>query len=127
MAAITLATATAAVAVTAPELRTNQIVIAYEQPKNPTHQRLRDLLIQARVLEQVQEILSPFRLPKQLPISIEGCDGELDARYLYSEARIKVCYEYLDDIWKAVPAETTARGDGPDRCDCRTAGGCFLS
>jgi hypothetical protein len=118
MTAITLATTAAAVAEPAPEtaaseLRTHQIAIAYEEPKNPTHERLRDLLIQARVLEQVQEILSPFRLPKRLPISIEGCDGELDARYLYSEARIKVCYEYLDDIWKAVPAETTAEGMAP--------------
>ena len=118
MAAITLATAAAAVAepapeTPAPELRTHQIDIAYEEPKNPAHQRLRDLLIQARVLEQVQEILSPFRLPQRLPISIESCDGELDARYLYAEARIKVCYEYLDDIWKAVPAETTAEGMAP--------------
>lgn len=113
MAAITLATATAAVALTAPALRTHRIVIDYEEPKNPAHARLRDLLIQARVLEQVQEILSPFRLPKPLPISIEGCDGELDARYLYAEARIKVCYEYLDDIWKAVPTEATAEGMAP--------------
>lgn len=113
MAAITLATTAAAAAETAPELRTHQIDIAYAEPKNPAHQRLRDLLIQARVLEQVQEILSPFRLPQRLPISIEGCDGELEARYLYSEARIKVCYEYLDDIWKAVPDETTSEGMAP--------------
>ena len=84
-----------------------------QKPKNPAHERLRDLLIQARVLEQVQEILSPFRLPKRLPISIESCDGELDARYLYAEARIKVCYEYLDDIWKDLPTETTASGMAP--------------
>jgi hypothetical protein len=113
VASIALATATAALAETAPESRTHQIVIAYETPSNPAHERLRDLLTQARVLEQVQEILSPFRLPKPLPISIEGCDGESDARYLYSEARIKVCYEYLDDIWKDVPSEATAMGMAP--------------
>ena len=36
-----------------------------------------------------------------------------DARYVYSEARIKVCYEYIDEIWKDLPTETTARGVAP--------------
>jgi hypothetical protein len=110
--AIILSTPAAALA-QAPESSTHRIVIAYETPKNPAHERLRDLLVQARVLEQVQEILSAFRLPKPLPISLEGCDGEADARYLYDEARIKVCYEYIEDIWKDAPAETTARGVSP--------------
>jgi hypothetical protein len=113
MVAIALTAAATAGAETAPELPTHQIDIAYEAPKNSAHEPLRDVLVQARVLEQVQEILSPFRLPQRLPISIESCDGELDARYLYDEARIKVCYEYLDDIWKAVPNETTAVGMAP--------------
>jgi hypothetical protein len=112
-AAFTLATITTAVAETTPAPSTNQIVIAYETPKDPAHSRLHDLLVAARVLEQVQEVLSPFRLPKSLPISFESCDGESDARYLYSEARIKVCYEYVDEIWKDVPEETTAAGLAP--------------
>jgi hypothetical protein len=113
MTAIILSAPTAAIAQTAPESHTHRIVIAYEAPKNPAHERLRDLLVQARVLEQVQEILSAFRLPKPLPISIEGCDGESDARYLYDEARIKICYEYIEEIWKDVPTKTTARGVSP--------------
>jgi hypothetical protein len=113
IAAIILSAATAAPAQTTPEPHTGQIVISYEKPKNPAHERLRDLLIEARVLEQVQEILGAFRLPKPLPISIEGCDGESDARFLYDEERIKICYEYIEDIWKDAPAETTARGVSP--------------
>ena len=93
---------------------THQIAIAYEKPKNPAHERLRDLLVQARVLEQVQEILSPFRLPKPLPISIEELRWRVGCAVpCYSEARIKVCYEYLDDIWKDLPTDTTARGVAP--------------
>ena len=110
--AITLATLTAAVAETAPTSRTHQIAIAYEKPTNLAHERLHDVLVEARVLEQVQEILSPFRLPKPLPISIESC-GKSDARYLYDEARIKICYEYIDDIWKDIPTETTPAGVTP--------------
>ncbi|MPZ41579.1 MAG: hypothetical protein GEU95_26745 [Rhizobiales bacterium] len=111
--AITLAMLAAAVAEITPQSSTHRIAIAYETPTNPAHDRLYDLLVEARVLEQIQEILSPFRLPKPLPISIEGCDGESDARYLYSETRIKVCYEYLDEIWKDVPTETTTAGVTP--------------
>jgi hypothetical protein len=112
-AVVTLVMPTATVAKSAPASSTNQIMIVYEKPKDPAHDRLHDLLVAARVLEQVQEILSPFRLPKPLPISFESCGGESDARYLYSEARIKVCYEYVDEIWKDVPAETTAAGLAP--------------
>jgi hypothetical protein len=113
VAGFTLAMLTAATAETSLPSNTHRIAIAYEKPDNPAHDRLRDLLVEARVLEQVQEILGVFRLPKVLPISIESCDGESDARYLYDEARVKICYEYIDDIWKDVPAETTARGVSP--------------
>jgi Putative metallopeptidase len=119
LAMLTLAMLTAAVAEpttesgTPTESRTHQIAIAYEMPKNPAHEGLHDLLVNARVLEQVQEILSAFRLKKLLPISIESCDGEADARYVYSEARIKVCYEYIDEIWRDLPPETTAAGVTP--------------
>jgi len=112
VAAFALATLTAATAEPSSRSSTHRIVIAYETPSNPAHGRLRDLLVEARVLEQVQEILSPFRLPNPLPISMESC-GESDARYLYDEARIKICYEYIDDIWKDMPAETTAAGVTP--------------
>ena len=113
VAGFTLTMLTAAVAETTPPSSTHRIMIAYENPKNPAHEPLRDLLVRARVLEHVQEILGAFRLPKTLPISIESCNGESDARYLYAEARIKVCYEYVDDIWKDAPIETTARGVTP--------------
>src|SRR5262245_41874280 len=113
VAAMALALLTAAFAETTLKPGTHRIAISYEQPKNPAHEHLRDLLVQARVLEQVQEILNAFRLPKVLPISIESCDGESDARYLYDEQRIKVCYEYLEEIWNDIPAQTTARGVAP--------------
>lgn len=113
VAAMTLAAPTAAVAETSPQSSTHRIAIAYKKPKNPAHDRLHEVLVDAQVLEQVQEILSSFRLPKLLPISLESCDGESDARYLYDEARIKVCYEYVADIWKDVPTATTPAGVTP--------------
>ena len=41
----------------------------------------------------------------------EGCDG--DANASYENDTITVCYEYVDELWKAMPAETTADGVAP--------------
>jgi hypothetical protein len=117
VAATAVTMVTGSILETKPQASTHQIAIAYGTPygtpKNPAHNSLHDLLVEARVLEQVQDILNSFRLPKRLPISIEGCDGDPDARYVYAESRIKVCYEYIADIWRDAPKETTARGVTP--------------
>ena len=40
-----------------------------------------------------------------------GCDGEADA--FYGDDAITICYEYIDELWKNMPAETTAAGIAP--------------
>jgi hypothetical protein len=92
-------------------LKSDRIDIAYVAPKNSAHQRLHELLRQHRVLERMQEILKPFRLPRRLALKIEGCDG--DANAWYESDAITVCYEYLDQIGKNAPKETTASGIAP--------------
>jgi hypothetical protein len=62
-------------------------------------------------LERLQEFLSPFRLPRTLKVSLAGCDGEADA--FYGDDAITICYEYIDDLWKNMPAETTSSGIEP--------------
>ena len=64
-----------------------------------------------RALEQLQEFVSPFRLPRTLEVSLAGCDGEADA--FYGDDAITICYEYIDELWKNMPAETTAAGVAP--------------
>jgi hypothetical protein len=54
IAAITVAMLAAGVAEAPSKSSMHQIAIAYEKPKNPAHDRLHDLLVEARVLEQVQ-------------------------------------------------------------------------
>jgi hypothetical protein len=80
-------------------------------PKNPAHQQIYERLKERRTLEKLQEFLSPFRLPRTLKISLAGCDGEADA--YYEDDAITICYEYVDDLWKNMPAETTAAGVTP--------------
>ena len=91
--------------------KTSRIEVRYVLPKNPAHQPIYDRLKQQRVLERLQEFLSPFRLPRTLQVSLAGCDGEADA--FYSDDAITICYEYIDELWKRMPAEKTATGIMP--------------
>jgi hypothetical protein len=89
----------------------SRIEVRYVVPKNPTHQPIYERLKEQGVLERLQEFLSPFRLPRTLRVSLMGCDGEADASYL--DDAITICYEYIDELWKRMPAETTAAGIMP--------------
>ena len=91
--------------------KTSRIEVRYVLPKNPAHQPIYDRLKQQRVLKRLQEFLSPFRLPRTLQVSLAGCDGEADA--FYSDDAITICYEYIDELWKRMPAEKTATGIMP--------------
>ena len=49
--------------------------------------------------------------PKELRISLAGCDGEADA--FYEDASITICYEYINELWENMPEETTWDGVTP--------------
>jgi hypothetical protein len=91
--------------------KTNQIKIKYVPPKNPEHQLEYDTLKERYSLENLQEFLSPFRLPWPLTITLTGCAGEADA--MYSEDEITICYEYIEDLEEYMPEETTKAGIEP--------------
>ena len=88
-----------------------RIRVEYVPPTNPAHQALYELLQQRRALEKFQEIFSPFRLPIDLTLKTLGCDGVANA--FYQRPELKICYEYLDDIRKNMPKETTEAGITP--------------
>src|SRR5262249_21381510 len=95
-------------AAAAAKSKTRQIAINYATPKNPDHEPGAALLRERRFLEKVQEILSPFRLPRTLNLVIEGCDGNANARY--DGSGITFCYEFIAEVWKNAPTETTPEG-----------------
>ena len=98
-------------AVAAKANRSKRIDIQYVAPKSPDHQRMYQLLKADRALERIQTLLSPLRLPRRLLLKIEGCDGVSNA--WYDGESVTVCYEYLDDVWKNAPQETTPEGVTP--------------
>jgi hypothetical protein len=87
--------------------KTNQVRVNYMPPNNPAYQPIYTLLKEERhTLDNLKEVLSPFRLPATLEILLTECDGEADA--FYGDDRITICYEYIDELLKNMPAETTA-------------------
>jgi hypothetical protein len=85
-----------------------QIRIEYAPPKNPTHQPIYGEIKEAQVLERIQELLSPLRLPRPLLVKVTGCDGESNA--WYDEDTITVCYEFLADILTNATEQTLPTG-----------------
>jgi hypothetical protein len=89
-------------------LRADQVRISYIPPKNPAHEIIFQTLKDRRVLENFKGFLSPLRLPRTLLLKVEGCDGESNA--WYEDDAITVCYEYIDEILRNAPKETTPAG-----------------
>src|SRR5689334_7223179 len=92
----------------AQDLRTQQIDIQYVEPKTGNLRPVYELVMQARVLENIRDLLAPLRLPRRLLIKTESCDGESNA--WYENDAVTVCYEFLDEFWKNVPDATTRAG-----------------
>lgn len=92
-------------------VKTNSIDIEYAEPKSAEHRQVLQLVKEGRTLEKIQALLSPIRLPRRLAIRTQGCDGVSNA--WYDGESVTVCYEYLDELWKAAATETTPAGIAP--------------
>lgn len=87
------------------EAKTDRIEIEYVAPKSADHARLARQLQNARVLEELRDFLSPFRLPEALTLKLESC-GTSNA--WYEDRVITVCYEYLHTLVRNSAAEPIA-------------------
>jgi hypothetical protein len=96
----------------ATDLQPNRIRIEYIAPTSPAHQQIYEMVKERRALEKMQEIYGAFRLPAVLLLRTVGCEGASNA--WYQRGRVTVCYEYLYEIWKMMPAEITPAGITPD-------------
>jgi hypothetical protein len=91
-------------------MRPDRIQISYIEPTNKAHQAIFERLKKGRILERFQEYLKPLRLPTTLLLKTEGCDGVSNAWYDSEDHSVTVCYEYLEEILRYAPKETTAAG-----------------
>jgi hypothetical protein len=91
----------------AQEVRPKRIKIESDPPNNPELQQVYDLLKQRQWLEKAQEFFGIFKLPQDITIVARSC-GMSNAWYV--QGTVTICYEYLDDILKSMPEETTPEG-----------------
>ena len=92
-------------------LEPDRVDVEYVPPRSSAHNALYKLVREQRILEEIRDLLEPFRLPQRLLIRTEGCDGQVNA--WYHDGIITVCYEYLDWVWQSAPKETTPAGVAP--------------
>jgi hypothetical protein len=95
---------------------TDRIRIEYEPPANPEHQKLYELVKERQVLETLQRMFAPFRLPTELTIKTQGCNGLVNSWYDHTDSSaptVHMCYELLRDILQKMPEETSPTGITP--------------
>jgi Putative metallopeptidase len=99
----------------APQEELGRIHIEYVPPKKAAHQKTYEAVKNRRVLERVQEIFSPFRLPEEIYIKTLECDGKPNTYFDREEDRptVKLCYEYLKSIHDKMPKKPTSSGITP--------------
>jgi hypothetical protein len=92
----------------APRAKPNQIQFEYVAPKDPVYQAIYDQMKEGRALENLQQLLSPLRLPYPLTLKVSGCDGVANA--WYDDEVITVCYELLAAILQHAAAQDLPAG-----------------
>jgi len=88
-----------------PTAETQRVRVNYVPPTNPAHQPIYDLMKERKTLERMQKLLSPFRLRRDLTLTVQGCGGVNNA--WYENGVVTVCYEYLEDARKHSPKRET--------------------
>ena len=79
------------------------IQVEYQEPTNPAHRRIYERLKNRQVLEQYKEFMSPLRLRRSLTVTLQGCNGVINA--MYRSGRIIYCYEFIA-VMERLIAET---------------------
>jgi len=76
----------------------SQVEIIYAQPANPAYQHIYDGLKRRQVLEELQQFLSPLRLPRKLTVQLDQCGAT--SRLRQPQDPVTICYELVDRIEK---------------------------
>jgi hypothetical protein len=83
-------------------VRTDRVRYVLSAPADPAHRYIHNRLERRNVLERISKFLSPFRLPRDVVILVQSCDGDVNA--YYENATIVICYEYLAYIDAHAPS-----------------------
>lgn len=76
--------------------KTNNVIVRYDPPSNPSLQPFYMQLKQRQVLERLQGFMAPLRLPKPLTVRTAQCGAET-VPYV-SGGPVTICYELVQHI-----------------------------
>ena len=77
----------------------SQVEIEYVRPQKREYLPIHDRLKNRKVLEQLQQFMSPLRLPQKLTIKIDQCGAP--TRPYKSDGVATICYEIVEQIERA--------------------------
>ncbi len=80
----------------AQDLKNSQVEIAYIVPRDAAHTAIYERLKKRGVLEDLQQFLSPLKLPSKLTVKLDQC-GSAVVRDR-PEGAATVCYEYIEEV-----------------------------
>jgi len=80
----------------AQDLRVSQVEIAYREPKEPALQPIYERLKKRQVLEDLQQFLSPLKLPRKLIVRLDECGAA--TVHFQPGGPVTVCYEYIEEV-----------------------------
>jgi hypothetical protein len=94
-----------------PTMKSEMIRIEYEPPKDPALQVPYKMVQERGALEMMQKVFNALRLPEPVLIRTKEC-GVSNAWYerVNKQPTVSICYEYLVEIWNAMPKEANAAG-----------------
>jgi len=92
-----------------PDLKNTMIDISYDAPKNHNYDYIYTYLQKRKVLEELQQFLSPVRLPRRLKIQTQQC-GQTNSWYEPTNGSVTVCYEWVDWVLRTAPVDKSPEG-----------------
>ncbi len=74
----------------------NGIVVSYEETREPDHEKVRQWLVQSKLVQDLSARATEFfPWPQAIPLMFENCPGSPDAYYNRNVGEITICYELL--------------------------------
>jgi hypothetical protein len=78
------------------------LYITYKEPADPALRTIHERLKKRRILEQFEEFMAPLKLTRALGVSLESCNGKVNAWYDGNNFKITYCYELIAELERVV-------------------------